>query len=140
MKKLILLIALLIVFTGYSVHVRSEGNIEGFNATQYASSSQNSPTQNTKYKDGVYTGSSENAFYGTIQVEATINKNKITDVKFLQYPHDNGESVDVNSQAMPLLKQEAIQKQSANVDSISGATQTSIAFNQSLTTALTKAQ
>jgi len=41
---------------------------------------------------------------------------------------------------MPSLKQEAIQTQSAQVDIVSGATQTSQAFIQSLASALTKAK
>ena len=143
MKKLLILVALLIIFAGYSIHERSEGNIEQLTTSNFQSSQQNSSTGQTnhaKFKDGVYSGNSENAFYGTIQVEATITKGKITDIKFLQYPHANGESIAVNTQAMPILKQEAIQSQTANVDSVTGATQTSSAFNQSLLTALTKAQ
>ena len=46
----------------------------------------------------------------------------------------------INQQAMPVLKQEAIQAQSAQVDGVSGATDTSDAFVQSLTSALTQAQ
>ena len=40
---------------------------------------------------------------------------------------------------MPVLKSEALQAQKAEVDIISGATQTSQAFMQSLATALTNA-
>ena len=72
------------------------------------------PTPNAgKYKNGTYTGSTEDAYYGNIQVQAVISGGKITDVIFLQYPNDNGTSISINSQAMPLLKQEAIAAQSA---------------------------
>lgn len=106
-------------------------------ATAGAGSSQQS---SAKYKDGTYTGSVADAYYGNIQVSTTIQGGKITDVEFLQYPNDRPNSVQINTQAMPLLKQEAIQAQSAQVDGVTGATDTSQAFVQSLTAALTKAQ
>jgi len=58
----------------------------------------------------------------------------------LLYPNDRRESVDINSQAMPYLKQEAIQAQTAQVDGVSGATDTSQAFIQSLGSALKQAR
>lgn len=99
------------------------------------------PTQATgAYKNGSYTGSVEDAFYGNIQVKATISGGKITDVQFLQYPNDRSTSRMINSQAMPYLKQEAIQAQSAQVDIVSGATDSSMAFVQSLSNALAQAK
>ena len=92
------------------------------------------------YRDGTYTGSVADAYYGNIQVSATISGGKITDVVFLQYPNDRGTSIEINTQAMPYLKSEAITVQSANVDGVSGATQTSVAFIQSLESALAQAK
>lgn len=93
-----------------------------------------------QYKDGEYTGDQSDAFYGNIQVKAVIQNGKIADVIFLQYPNDRSTSIEINSQAMPYLKQEAIAAQSANVDIISGATDSSIAFRQSLNSALSQAK
>jgi uncharacterized protein with FMN-binding domain len=45
-----------------------------------------------------------------------------------------------NSIADPELTSEAVQAQSANVDIVSGATDTSLAFIQSLTNALSQAK
>lgn len=98
------------------------------------------PTSSSGYKDGTYTGNPADAFYGIIQVQATISNGKITNVQFLQYPNDRGTSIYINSQADPMLAQEAIQTQSANVDIISGATDSSQAFVQSLLSALDKAK
>jgi len=92
------------------------------------------------YKDGSYTGTVADAFYGNIQVRATIANGKISDVTFLQYPNDRSTSIEINSQAMPMLRTEAISAQSGNVDIISGATDTSRAFIQSLTSALNQAK
>ena len=93
-----------------------------------------------RYRDGQYTGSVADAFYGNVQVKAVITGGKISDVQFLQYPNDRRTSVMINTQAMPYLKQEAIQTQSANVDGVSGATQTSRAFIESLNFALNQAK
>jgi uncharacterized protein with FMN-binding domain len=97
------------------------------------------PTPAGKYKNGTYTGSVADAYYGNVQVQATISGGKITGVKFLQYPNDRSTSRQINSQAMPYLQQEAIQAQSAQVDGVSGASDTSAAFMQSLAAALSQA-
>ena len=92
------------------------------------------------FKDGSYIGSVQDAFYGNIQVQAVISGGKITDVIFLQYPNDNRTSQYVNSLADPMLKQEAIQAQSAQVNIISGASASSQAFQASLADALSQAK
>ena len=93
-----------------------------------------------KYKDGSYTGEVADAFYGNIQVQAVVSGGRLTDVQFLQYPNDRQNSVRINTAAMPILRQEAIQAQSAEVDIVSGATDSSQAFIQSLASALGQAQ
>lgn len=93
-----------------------------------------------QYKDGSYTGSVADAYYGNIQVQVTVRGGKITNIQFLQYPNDNPNSQYINQQADPMLKQEAIQAQNANVDTITGATDSSMAFVQSLTAALNQAK
>lgn len=92
------------------------------------------------YKDGSYVGNSADAFYGYIQVKAVIQNGAITDVQFLQHPNDRSTSIEINNQAMPYLKQEAIKAQNSQVDIVSGATDTSYAFIESLKTALNKAR
>jgi uncharacterized protein with FMN-binding domain len=92
------------------------------------------------FKDGSYTGPVADAFYGNVQVKAVIQNGALTDVQFLQSPSGTGTTLRINNSAMPQLTQEAIKAQSANVNIISGATQTSEAFQQSLTAALAMAQ
>lgn len=111
--------------------------------TMQPQSIQSTPTTGASsqtYKDGTYTGSAADAYYGNIQVQVTIAQGKITDVAFLQYPNDNNTSRFINQQAMPLLKNEAIQAQSATVDIVSGASDSSQAFQQSLSSALQQAK
>src|SRR5258706_3536709 len=93
-----------------------------------------------QYKDGQYTGDVADAFYGNIQVEVSIQNGKIADVQFLQYPNDRQTSIQINQQAMPYLRQEAIQAQNANVDIVGGATDSSQAFRESLASALGRAK
>lgn len=151
MKKIIIGAFVLGIFIIYSLHQRGDGSsavVASKAATQ--STTQTAPSSSAAtpastsdsvaYKDGQYTGTAADAYYGFIQVQATIQGGKLTDVQFLQYPSDRRNSVEINSQAMPQLKQEAIQAQSAHVNTITGATDTSQAFAQSLTTALTAAK
>lgn len=99
-----------------------------------------SPKPAGHYRDGIYTGPATDAYYGLVQVRATVSGGKLADVTFLQYPNDRSTSREINAQATPWLAQEAIQVQSANVDIISGATATSEAFIESLGTALSQAK
>lgn len=103
------------------------------------SSSSNASQPQGQYKDGTYTGSVADAYYGYVQVQVTVSGGRITSVTFLQYPDTHSTSIAINNQAMPYLQQEAIQAQSANVNIVSGATDTSVAFQQSLQSALSQA-
>lgn len=98
------------------------------------------PINGSVYRDGSFIGSEADAYYGIIQVKATITNGKISDIEFLQYPNDRRTSQRINSVVMPWLQQEAIQTQDARVDIISGATLTSEAFIRSLQSALTSAK
>ncbi len=91
------------------------------------------------YADGVYTGPPADAYYGIIQIQALVQGGQLTALKVLKYPSDRRTSININRQALPMLRDEAISAQSANVDIISGATLTSRAFIQSLRGALKKA-
>ncbi|MGW2830736.1 FMN-binding protein [Streptomyces sp. NPDC001286] len=57
----------------------------------------------------------------------------------VQYPDGAGRSRDINAAAVPKLNQETLQAQSANIDTVSGATYTSGGYKQSLQSALDKA-
>lgn len=97
-------------------------------------------TQSGAYADGVYTGSQEDAHWGNVTVAVTISNGMLSDVQFLEYPNHRNRSVEINNYAIPELIQEAIQAQSAEVDLVSGATDTSRAYLKSLETALQQAQ
>jgi len=101
---------------------------------------QPAPQPTGQYKDGSYTGPVTDAFFGPYQVKAVISDGKLSDIVFLQYPNDRPTSTQINTEAMPILKSEAIKAQSANVDVVSGATQSSAAFKESLASALVQAK
>jgi len=104
------------------------------------SSATTSPAPAGAYKDGTYRASSDQNPYGTVEIAAVISSGKITDIKFLQMPDQEGHSREVTNYSEPILKQSALSKQSANIDFISGATDTSFAFEQSLQAALDQAK
>jgi uncharacterized protein with FMN-binding domain len=110
------------------------------NTTQPAgSTSSNSASSTGGYKDGTYTGTAEDNIYGTVQVAAVISGGKITDIQFLQMPGPEGHSKEVTAFSESPLKQSALNKQSAHIDFVSGATQTSESYEQSLQSALDQA-
>lgn len=112
----------------------------GSSGTNPPATSTQTGSASGQYKNGSYTGSVADAGWGNIQVKAIIQNGKIQDVQFLQYPNDRNRSVAINQYADPQLTSEAIQAQSAQVDIVSGATDTSDAFIQSLTDALSQAK
>jgi uncharacterized protein with FMN-binding domain len=65
----------------------------------------------------------------------TVKDGKISAVDVPVIPQD-GRSQFINSRAVPILVQEAVQANSAQVDVVSGATDSSYAFVQSLSAAL----
>ncbi len=91
------------------------------------------------FADGSYAGPVTDAYYGLIQIQALVRGGHLTALKVLKYPSDRRTSILINRQALPLLRDEAISAQTADVDIISGATLTSRAFIQSLRGALKKA-
>lgn len=84
-------------------------------------------------------GPSVNMQWGPIQVTVKVKGKKILDIS-ATYPTERPRSQFINSQAIPWLRQEVLQAQSANVQLIGGATMTSEAYAQSLQAVLTQAK
>ncbi|HEX6499947.1 MAG TPA: FMN-binding protein [Micromonosporaceae bacterium] len=85
------------------------------------------------------TGPAVDTPYGPVQVKVSFANGKIADVQAVQTPNDRRRSVAINGYAAPILRQEVLQAQSANVDLVSGATTTSEAYLQSLQAAIDRA-
>ena len=77
--------------------------------------------------------------FGPVEVVLTVQGTKVTDVQTPQLPTDRARSAYISSVAGPILRQEALTAQSAQIDTVSGATYTSYSFAQSLQAALTRA-
>jgi uncharacterized protein with FMN-binding domain len=77
--------------------------------------------------------------WGPVQVSITVAGGKITSVAVPTYPDNNGRDREINAYALPVLKQETLSAQSADIDAVSGATITSDGYKESLQAALNAA-
>lgn len=96
-----------------------------------------SEEQNTdegSYKDGTYTGEAE-GFGGTVAVEVTVKKQKITAVDITSAEGEDGSYLSMAEDIIP----EILDAQSAEVDTISGATFSSTGIKNAAKQALEKA-
>ncbi|WP_423917294.1 FMN-binding protein [Frigoribacterium sp. 2-23] len=89
--------------------------------------------------DGTYTGSSIQTRYGSVQVSVTVAGGRLTDVTAVKLTDDEGRSVQISNRAAPILRQEALTAQSADIEMVSGATYTSQGYISSLQSALDQA-
>ena len=85
------------------------------------------------------TGSSADTRWGPVQVQVTVENGTITDVTVVDYPTENGKDRQINARAIPVLVQETLDAQSADIDMVSGATVTSEGYLESLQAALDEA-
>jgi uncharacterized protein with FMN-binding domain len=74
--------------------------------------------------------------FGDVQVRLVETGGKIVDVQALQLPVDRRRSNEISNYSEPILHDEALQAQSAKIDTVSGATYTSEAYRESLQSAL----
>jgi uncharacterized protein with FMN-binding domain len=77
--------------------------------------------------------------YGNVQLKVTVSNGKITKIEALQVPQNDPKSAEINAYAEPQLQASALQAQSANIDTVSGATFTSDSYKTALQSALDKA-
>ena len=85
---------------------------------------------------GTATGDAVSFRFGTVQVEVTAENGVITEITALQLPDEDRRSLSISNEVEPILQSEALRAQSADIDVISGATYTSLAYAQSLQSAL----
>jgi uncharacterized protein with FMN-binding domain len=86
-----------------------------------------------------YDGEAVSTRFGNVQVQITVTNGKITASQVLQVPWNDHRDQEINSAAVPILNQEAVSSQSANIDMVSGATYTSDGYIQSLQSAIDQA-
>ncbi|MEV4131537.1 FMN-binding protein [Dactylosporangium sp. NPDC049742] len=93
----------------------------------------------TTMKDGTFGGNSVYVEYGSVELSIVVSGGKITDIKVLDSPSNHSRSVQINNNALPKLKSQALSKQSADIDTVSGATYTSSGYKLSLQSAIDRA-
>ena len=94
------------------------------------------PASTSTSASKTYPGSTASTRWGDVQVTITVTNGKITDVQVPVYPTGNGRDQQINAYALPVLRQETLDAQSATIDAVSGATVTSDGYRQSLQSAL----
>jgi len=95
------------------------------------------PSQTAKSVSGTFTGDSVDVRYGFVQVKITVENGKITDAQAVQAP--SGRNDRWTQRAVPILRQQTLEAQSANITGASGASYTSYGWYTSLASALAKA-
>jgi len=85
------------------------------------------------------TGDVAQTRWGPVQVQLTVVNSKLTNVSVVEYPNDNPRDQEINAQALPILVQETMSAQGANIDMVTGATVTSDGYLKSLQSALDQA-
>jgi uncharacterized protein with FMN-binding domain len=108
-------------------------------AAQQTSAAQESPQGGAAAAGtSTVTGAVAHTQYGPVQVRLTVSGGKVTKAEAVQAPK-GGTSDQKTALSVPKLNQEAVTAQSANIDSVSGATYTSTGYKQSLQSALDQA-
>ena len=106
--------------------------------TSASSSATKSTSSSSSAVSGTATGNAIDTRYGPVQVRVTVKDDKITAVQGLVLTGNDPRSAEISSFAEPTLKEEALSRQSADIDAVSGATFTSAGYAQSLQSALDK--
>jgi uncharacterized protein with FMN-binding domain len=74
--------------------------------------------------------------WGAVQVRIRVSGARITEVTALRLPDGNPRDREINARAEPALRAAALAAQSADIDSVSGATVTSDGYRRSLQSAI----
>ncbi|HEY0532846.1 MAG TPA: FMN-binding protein [Actinoplanes sp.] len=105
-------------------------------AAPRAPSSSGSAHPNRPAKTLTVNGTVAQTRWGPVQVQLKITGGRIVAVQVLQRPSGNSHDDEVNGYALPQLRSEVLSAQSANIDTVGGATVTSDGYIESLQAAL----
>jgi uncharacterized protein with FMN-binding domain len=84
----------------------------------------------------VVNGTSADTRYGPVQVQLHVRGGRIVSATAIDYPRGGGTDRQINGFAIPILEKETVVAQSAQLDTVSGATFTSDGYRTSLQAAL----
>jgi uncharacterized protein with FMN-binding domain len=88
---------------------------------------------------GAVDGSVAQTRWGPVQVRISVSGSRITEITAVQVPDSNPRDRQINNYALPILRQQALAAQSAQIDGVSGATVTSDGYRESLQSAIAAA-
>lgn len=88
------------------------------------------------YRSGTVTGDAARTDYGVVRVRVTVARHEIVNVEAIELPHGNPTDLRLSQPAARTLERWVLHAQSADVDTVSGATYTSIGYLKSLQSAL----
>ena len=97
------------------------------------------PTSAPGARDGTFTGQPAMTRFGNVQVAIEVSGGQITDIRVVDYPRTDQRDQMINAYAIPILVQSALAAQSADIDTVGGATYTSLGYRQSLQSAIDQA-
>jgi len=95
------------------------------------------PNTPTPTAPETFTGDAVTMRYGIVQVKITVQGGKIVDAQAVQAP--TGSNDRYTQKAVPVLREQTIAAQSANIQGVSGASFTSYGWYTSLASAIAKA-
>ncbi len=140
--RAISLVAVIVCLTGYNTVLDKREQAEEKLKEQQAELEQeqeqsgNAAEEATEvaYKDGTYTGEAQ-GFGGPVDVEVIIENGKISEINITSAEKEDGAYLSMAEDIIPMI----IEAQSADVDTISGATFSSTGIKEAVTQALEEA-
>ncbi len=117
----------------------ASGGTSSGSTSSGSTSSDSAGSGSTSSGSTTATGTVAQTQWGPVQVALQVAAGKITKVDVVQYPDGNGVDQEINAYALPILTQETVDAQSAQIDMVSGATVTSNGYLESLQSALDQA-
>ena len=132
-------VAALVLLFSYRTSTNSGGTAATISAATAPATTGTAGTPSGSGTSGgakTYSGSVAQTRWGPVQVTITVSGGKITSVAVPTYPNGNNRDEEINAYALPVLTQETLTAQNANIDTVSGATVTSAGYLQSLQSAL----
>jgi len=124
--------------TASSSTTRTSSSTSSANGSGTGTGSGSGSSSGSSTVSGTATGDAVDTQYGAAQVRVTVTNGKIVKIEALQLQSNDPHSAQISSSAAPVLEQEALAQQTADVDAVSGATFTSASYTQSLQSALDK--
>jgi uncharacterized protein with FMN-binding domain len=83
-----------------------------------------------------FTGTREENPYGAVQLEITVDGSRMVDIRAIEMPDSESRSDQLSDQVSVQLEAEALREQGADLDTVSGATETAISYRDSLRAAI----